>query len=1100
LALVVLAAWGIKLIEQGGPLWGRLPAEGSRLRTLLGVPLVGLAAGTALLYLVSTLFSITPFTSLWGSYQRLQGAYSTLAYIVIFASLAGNLRRRAQVERLITTAVLASLPVSLYGILQRFGADPIPWGGDVTNRIASNLGNSIFVAAYLIMIFPLAAMRIVEAFEALLTDRGRSLPNFLRATGYVFIGALQLIAIYFSGSRGPWLGLFASAVLMALGLSLVWRQRWMTISGVVLALTAGTFLVLLNIPGGPLESLRNRPEFGRLGQLLDAESRTGRVRVLIWSGAAELVAPHAPLEYPEGGQDTWNFLRPLIGYGPESMYVAYNPFYPPELTQVERRNASPDRSHNETWDSLVITGVLGLAMYLGMFGSVIYFGLKWLGMVDSRRKQWLFLALLLLGGAGSTIGFVAYSGVAYLGVALPFGMIAGLIVYLILVSLAGHSAGAQTTDDRLRGYLLIGLVAAVVAHFVEINFGIAIAATRLNFWVDAGLILAVGYLLPLHGEYRLGREAQANAGGPAGETLPAGTAATEAVAANPVGPAAAAAPASTTAAVQAPAAAAAQAGKPAARASAAERKSGGRTAQPAARKKRTAVGGQGTAPVSFSPWVREALIGALVVAILLTCLGYNFISNASRSTSALELIWVSLTTSKSSGEGTSYALLALFGTTWLVAGLVLASEALLRLDEEGSGGRSPGGLAGLAWLSLGAGLLAALVFWVAHAGGLAALNEVKATTLEVVLEQVRRSEGIISGLYIYLFLLILAGGLLLPTAWPAARARWQAGSLAVAGGLAVLVMVLVSYTNLRIIQADIAFKTGDLFARPDSWPAAIRIYDRARTLAPSEDYYYLFLGRAYLEYAKTLTNDTERENLIRQAAGDLVEAQRINPLNTDHTANLARLYSLWATYTNDSALRQQRSEQSDHYFSRAVVLSPNSARLWDEWAVHAMNNMDQPEQARARIEQALKIDPYYDWSYGLMADYYNRFAAGREGITPEQKNAFLIEAADYYTRAAGLADPAAPSMVYGYLVAYGGLQATLGNPRGAIVAYERGLAAWPENPELWRVNAALAQLYAQVGDQPNALAYAQAALQIAPEDQKAAVQNLVIQFGGQPQP
>ena len=61
-------------------------------------------------------------------------------------------------------------------------------------------------------------------------------------------------------------------VLMFLGLSLVWRKRWMTITGVSLALVAGLFLVLLNIPNGPLESLRDRPEFGRLGQFAPASS------------------------------------------------------------------------------------------------------------------------------------------------------------------------------------------------------------------------------------------------------------------------------------------------------------------------------------------------------------------------------------------------------------------------------------------------------------------------------------------------------------------------------------------------------------------------------------------------------------------------------------------------------------------------------------------------------------------------------------------------------------------------------------------------------------------------------------------------------------
>ena len=93
--------------------------------------------------------------SLLGSYQRLQGTYTTLSYLVIFAAIAGNMRKRNQLERLITVMILTSLPVALYGVLQKFRIDPVPWGGDTSRRIASNMGNSIFVAAYLVMVFPL---------------------------------------------------------------------------------------------------------------------------------------------------------------------------------------------------------------------------------------------------------------------------------------------------------------------------------------------------------------------------------------------------------------------------------------------------------------------------------------------------------------------------------------------------------------------------------------------------------------------------------------------------------------------------------------------------------------------------------------------------------------------------------------------------------------------------------------------------------------------------------------------------------------------------------------------------------------------------------
>ena len=210
LALVILAAWIIKLIEEGRIRWERLQPEESLFKTVIRTPLMIPVISLAILYIISSIFSISPATSFWGSYQRLQGTYTTFSYLIVFAAIIGNLRKRVQVERLITTVIVASLPVSLYGVLQHYNIDPIPWGGNVVLRIAANMGNSIFVAAYLIMVFPLTLVRILRAFGGILNPEedqdGTMISNFARATGYVFIAALQLIALYFSGSRGPWLG------------------------------------------------------------------------------------------------------------------------------------------------------------------------------------------------------------------------------------------------------------------------------------------------------------------------------------------------------------------------------------------------------------------------------------------------------------------------------------------------------------------------------------------------------------------------------------------------------------------------------------------------------------------------------------------------------------------------------------------------------------------------------------------------------------------------------------------------------------------------------------------------------------------------------
>ncbi|HSF81431.1 MAG TPA: hypothetical protein VLA49_09365, partial [Anaerolineales bacterium] len=116
LAVIILVSWLIKLIEQGGFRWVRIDSESSFLGSLTRIPLIAPVILLAVVYLIATIFSVTPRISLWGSYQRLQGTYTTFSYLVIFLAIIGNLRKKSQIERLITTIVLASLPVSLYGI------------------------------------------------------------------------------------------------------------------------------------------------------------------------------------------------------------------------------------------------------------------------------------------------------------------------------------------------------------------------------------------------------------------------------------------------------------------------------------------------------------------------------------------------------------------------------------------------------------------------------------------------------------------------------------------------------------------------------------------------------------------------------------------------------------------------------------------------------------------------------------------------------------------------------------------------------------------------------------------------------------------------
>ena len=250
------------------------------------------------------------------------------------------------------------------------------------------------------------------------------------------------------------------------------------------------------------------PVVGSYGRMLDPTQSAGReksnrVRVLIWEGVVDLISPHAPLTYPDGSEDRYNFLRPLIGYGPEAMYVAYNRFYPPELATVEARNASPDRAHNETFDALVITGLAGFLAWQALYIAVFYYGFSFLGVVRSKRDRSVLFACWIGGGLlGALLSFTAVEPI-YLGVAVPTGTVLGLILYLFYYALlARPSVQATAADSATAAPFLVdrllvnALLAAVLAHYVEIHFGIAISATRLHFFVYVALLLVVVYKLP----------------------------------------------------------------------------------------------------------------------------------------------------------------------------------------------------------------------------------------------------------------------------------------------------------------------------------------------------------------------------------------------------------------------------------------------------------------------------------------------------------------------------------------------------------------------------------------------------------------------------
>lgn len=516
LALVVAALAATRAFDAGwNPLRQKFPKPTTAtVRTwLVSNPLPAAALLYLLLAVISTAFSISPSQSLWGSYARAQGLYSLLAYALLALAAHSQIRTMRQLWRLIDTLIYVSIPMSFYGIMQRFGLDTYQWQQFFTQtRITSTLGNPIFVGGFLVPIIPLTAAALLHAGHLLRTARPRTSAHWLRTAIYAVSIPLQLLALWYTGSRGPVLAVVPGLMLAGLVLLAVTGRRSLVAMLTAAALASVVFIALLNIPRGPLEHLRDADTtLGRLGHLLDGSRdspASTRQRVLIWEGVLQAVLPHAPVAFSTGGSDRWNFIRPVVGYGLETLTFVFQQFFPPEFAQLDRWRAisqqgegttivltysptAPDRSHNEFFDALVFGGVLGALAYLLLFAIAIYWLYGIAGLLPNQNAKRIYWLLPVSGAIGGAVAVRLALGLQYVGVGLPLGMLAGTGLYLL--GIAGlHRVPSPASTDVPKLLVCAGIVGALAAHFVDLHFGIPTGATRLVLW----LLLASAAVLP----------------------------------------------------------------------------------------------------------------------------------------------------------------------------------------------------------------------------------------------------------------------------------------------------------------------------------------------------------------------------------------------------------------------------------------------------------------------------------------------------------------------------------------------------------------------------------------------------------------------------
>ena len=324
--LVVFQILVVLLLAIYFVLWGLDPNKYKPKFTWLSISVL-LFAGVLI---ISTIFSLQPFSSFWGSAFRYNGLFSYLHYFVYFFVLSWAIHGKEQWLKLLRIAIYISLAVVVYGIAQYCRFPFMPELDGI--RLVATLSNPLTLAQYLLLLF----------FPTLIYGLKTS---YKKLRWLLFsIATLQFVTILLTGARGALIAFVVGVVFFAIYYAWIYYKP---LFQKTLIISLGCFLILSLLVVGSGQLFKSDNYFLNRIISINLANSTVQSRLNAWKIA-------------------WNasFDRPLTGYGLDNFDVAFDKHYQPFAEKFSNSETWFDRAHNSFLDYLVMAGILGVLAYI----------------------------------------------------------------------------------------------------------------------------------------------------------------------------------------------------------------------------------------------------------------------------------------------------------------------------------------------------------------------------------------------------------------------------------------------------------------------------------------------------------------------------------------------------------------------------------------------------------------------------------------------------------------------------------------------------------------------------------------------------------------
>lgn len=293
-------------------------------------------------FTLTTLTSVLPYTSFWGSLERMGGLWTFWHYFLFYVILTSILTKKEHWMNLLNLTIFAGILSAFYGFGQKTDIDFFVGSGNRA-RIFGTIGNAaLFAGAQLLAAFLSLTLYFVSG-------NTKNKKPF-----YLFAFAITSLAVLMTAVRGSMLAYAVGIIVFAFLWGVYRKSRFGRLAFSSLVGLAIIFLIFSSVFGDSEFIKRSR----YLSRVTDTSLKSPTTETRFWTWEAGF----------KGWVDSPKTI--ILGWGPENFNIPFSKNFNPKFFAGPGAETLFDRAHNMFVEVLVTMGLVGFLAYLGIFTAL----------------------------------------------------------------------------------------------------------------------------------------------------------------------------------------------------------------------------------------------------------------------------------------------------------------------------------------------------------------------------------------------------------------------------------------------------------------------------------------------------------------------------------------------------------------------------------------------------------------------------------------------------------------------------------------------------------------------------------------------------------